>query len=132
MKGRILSSLLFSLLAISTARAESHAASYEYTGYLADMLCLRLEIAPDTANMISSPEDHTVRCELLPNCLRSGYGVTQDIGTGSKREYRVAASFDEPSNNYVADLLRAMPSTQNDLKVKVRGTFQAVNPSSVT
>eukprot|EP00339_Tiarina_fusa_P025278 CAMPEP_0117012566 /NCGR_PEP_ID=MMETSP0472-20121206/10548_1 /TAXON_ID=693140 ORGANISM="Tiarina fusus, Strain LIS" /NCGR_SAMPLE_ID=MMETSP0472 /ASSEMBLY_ACC=CAM_ASM_000603 /LENGTH=1529 /DNA_ID=CAMNT_0004715667 /DNA_START=109 /DNA_END=4698 /DNA_ORIENTATION=+ len=54
-----------------------------YTGYLADMLCARLEIAPDGANMILNPEEHTVRCELLPACLRSGYGIVQGIGSQS-------------------------------------------------
>ena len=127
----------FALLAtlVSQVQSDEHAGTSGtlfYTGFLADMLCTRLEIAPDGANMLLNPESHTVRCELLPACLSSGYGVVTDIGSNGDPLYRVAAVFDESGNNFVADLLSSMEPTVNDLRVRIRSTFVETAPSSVT
>ena len=52
-------SVLFSSLAFSAVSAQEVGETIFLTGFLADMLCARLEVAPDTANMIASPVDHT-------------------------------------------------------------------------
>jgi hypothetical protein len=128
------SSLVGALL-VAVIQADSHSnlsAPLFYTGYLADMLCTRLEIAPDGANMLLDPESHTVRCELLPACVRSGYGLVTDIGSDGDPLFRIAAVFDESANDYVVDLLSSMDSTINDLRVRVRSTFLETTEASVT
>ena len=117
--------------------AEGNNGTMAFTGYLADMLCTRLEIAPDAANMILSPQDHTVMCELLPACLRSGYGILQNLGSDGESLFRVGAVLDEASNNFVADLLSSMDDSIANLRVKVTGTFlefasQAMTPEIVS
>lgn len=103
------------------------------TGYLADMLCTRLEIAPDQTNMITNPEEHTVRCELLPACLRSGYGLMQNIGTDGDPLYRVAAVFDEAANDYIVDMFQSMDPATADLRVQIQGTvLEAATSSALT
>eukprot|EP00961_Rhodomonas_salina_P237276 3207185-Rhodomonas_salina.2 len=114
---RLVLGFMLSLFVFAGSSAENRAAmSYEITGYVVDMLCGRLEIAPDDANMITSPEDHTVMCELLSPCLRSGYGVSQNIGTGDEKEYRVSASFDQAGNDYVVHMLRQMETSGAQLQ----------------
>ena len=119
-----------SFLLLTWSLANGHGAGHNtsssdelmFTGFLADMLCGRLEIAPDAANMLLSPVDHTVRCQLLPNCLRSGYGIIQNIGSDGDNLYRVSTIFDDSGANYVVDLLNSMDQATNDLRVKVHGT----------
>ena len=91
--------LCASILLLPTAQGNNDE-TMAFTGYLADMLCTRLEIAPDAANMILSPQDHTVMCELLPACLRSGYGILQNLGSDGESLFRVGAVLDEASNNF--------------------------------
>lgn len=122
-------------LLVAKAQADGHSnlsAPLFYTGYLADMLCTRLEIAPDGANMLLDPESHTVRCELLPACVRSGYGLVTDIGSDGEPLFRVAAVFDESANDYIVDMLNSMDSTINDLRIRVRSTFLETTDGAVT
>lgn len=99
----------------------------EFVGFLVDMLCTTIKTAPDGADMILAPEEHTVMCALLPACLRSGFGVTQNIGTGEQKEYRPSASFNEEGNRIVEQWLRTMPPSKKDLLVQVRGSAVRLN-----
>jgi hypothetical protein len=129
----MLSSAVVSAFLVASVGAQNESGtSQTFTGFLTDMLCARLEIAPDGSNMIIEPVEHTVRCELLPACLRSGYGLAFGIGSEGDTLSRVGAVFDESGNDFVVDLLNSMDSATNDLRVKVTGTYLGTAPAADT
>ncbi len=63
--------IIFSSLSLVSAFADE--GIHTQTGLSADILCVDSGVAADGADMVNSPEDHTVMCALMKPCIASGY-----------------------------------------------------------
>lgn len=83
-----------------------------HTGFLSDLLCWNMVNAIDGANMLISPEAHTVHCMRdVPECANSGFGVLE-LKNGES-EYSLKFKFDDTGNNASIALLRASKRRAN-------------------
>ena len=48
-----------------------------YEGMLADRKCVDSRVAPDGTDMLTGPEEHTLGCLLMPECVASGFTLLQ-------------------------------------------------------
>jgi hypothetical protein len=111
------------LVATMTCGAAALGETVMYTGYLADRLCVDKVIAPDGANMISSPEAHTVMCALLPSCAASGFTILmQKPGAAA---YGTMHNLSASGNAAALTYLNMLPDSRNDLLVTVTGVTTA-------
>jgi hypothetical protein len=90
-------------------------------GFLADRLCVDKVVAPDGANMISSPEVHTVMCALLAKCVASGYTILQHAR--GQTAYGGFVNLTARGNAMAVAYLRRLPPMRADLRVAAKGTL---------
>jgi len=114
----------------SIVGASASGSEITWTGFLADNLCLGMPggIAIDGAHLITSPQDHTVSCMLLPNCLQSGFALLGDTSlSASSPTYQVVYKLDSKGNDLAATALQGTSST-NNFMVTATGVPDNSNP----
>jgi len=98
-----------------------------HEGYLVDLWCLQLDsfpIAFDGADLVNSPEDHSIKCMRdVADCRANGYGILQMNDNGT---YALAYSFDDIGNQFTLDFVDTT-TIEDDVFVRVRGIPGANN-----
>ena len=113
----VITATVFIISALSAALL--FAGSEEFTGYLADNLCIDKGVAADGANMKTNPEDHTVMCALMEPCIDSGFAVMVRIGSGEYDIYKL----DRKGNKLAVEFLEEL-DREADLLVTVTGSLR--------
>jgi hypothetical protein len=91
-----------------------------YKGWLVDQLCAGSPngIAADGVDLKVNPEQHSVKCALMPPCIASGYGIYVREDDGSYEYYK----FDKKGSSLAENYLKK--ETANDhIGVQVTGTL---------
>jgi len=101
--------VLLTAVALSTFAAET-----KVQGYLVDLAC-----AAEDGQQAGFGAKHTKDCLLMPECVKSGYGVLTD----DKKVIRFDAAGNQKAKEFIAGLTK-----QKDIKVGVTGT---VNGNSI-
>eukprot|EP00633_Aureoumbra_lagunensis_P010439 CAMPEP_0197340220 /NCGR_PEP_ID=MMETSP0892-20130614/45519_1 /TAXON_ID=44058 ORGANISM="Aureoumbra lagunensis, Strain CCMP1510" /NCGR_SAMPLE_ID=MMETSP0892 /ASSEMBLY_ACC=CAM_ASM_000538 /LENGTH=854 /DNA_ID=CAMNT_0042844893 /DNA_START=154 /DNA_END=2714 /DNA_ORIENTATION=- len=95
-----------------------------HEGYLVDYYCWTLDpdtrLAFDGADLVNSPQDHSIKCMRdVPECRANGYGLLQmnEDGTG----YEYAVDFDDSGDEAALDFVDSATIT-DDVYVRIQGT----------
>jgi uncharacterized membrane protein len=125
--------LVFGLLALARGDVGQSGSSSEdeerivqkddgsFSGYLTDILCWDRRTAIDGADMLLSPQDHTVHCMRdLQECIDTGFGVLEKPDGAA--EFRLKYTFDSAGNDMTLALLKASRK-RNNYVVSVKGDF---------
>ena len=96
------------------------AGNEEFTGYLADNLCIENGFAADGANMKTNPEGHTVMCALMEPCIDSGFAVMLKNGSGEFDVYKL----DKKGNKMAVEFLEGL-DRDDDINVQITGSMKA-------
>jgi hypothetical protein len=106
------------------------------TGYLADRYCIDRIIAPDGANMLTGPQEHSVMCALLPPCIASGWSLITDSPNPLRTTYGVLYNFSTGSQHLGLDMMlalnRTVGSQKKDIYVAITGTVSTGGVLTVT
>jgi hypothetical protein len=100
----------FAVLLVTASFAFAHE-PVKLSGYLMDSMCM-LEHAKDNAETATkATAEHTKDCALMPDCIKSGYGVFSD-----GKYY----AFDEKGNQLAKSIFEKSKKTDH-FKVTVEG-----------
>jgi hypothetical protein len=114
----VLTMAVFIITALSAAFL--FAGNKEFTGYLADNLCIDNGFAADGANMKTNPENHTVMCALMEPCIDSGFALLVENGMGEFDVYKL----DSKGNKMAVEFLEGLDRKDN-IYVQITGSLRA-------
>jgi hypothetical protein len=121
-KVRVNGKLVGGLLEISDLHVQDIGATSTATyctGYIADRYCLDGVNAPDGANMMEGPQNHSTKCMLLEQCRTSGYSVLQKkrLNRSGVRVpgYGAIYNLTDQSTKAVIAYLETIPDSTKDL-----------------
>jgi hypothetical protein len=92
-----------------------------YKGWLADQLCAGAPdgISADGVDLKVSPEQHSLKCALMPPCIASGYGIYMQENGGGFAYYK----FDKKGSSLAEKYLKKT-TKQDRIGVEVTGTMK--------
>jgi hypothetical protein len=97
-----------------------------WTGVVADNLCINRGIAADGTDMTTSPENHTTKCALAQPCVESGYALLVKNDYGGYDSF----PFDKKGNKLAFKYFQSTDKTDNHV-VKVTGKLMSDNTIKV-
>jgi hypothetical protein len=108
-------------------------ATITVTGIIADIFCVDRVLALDGANMIQNPDDHTIHCLILDQCIPGGFTILEEprgARYSSLVTYGPMYNLSAVGNQKVVDWAKTLPMHQKNLRwaatgyLESDGTFQ--------
>jgi hypothetical protein len=92
-----------------------------YSGYLICQKCgMTGKCAMDNIDLTVHPEQYTLKCAKMADCIVSGYGIAVKQGDGKYRYYR----FDSVGSAMALDNVIYTTKRTDNLLVEVKGTLK--------